>query len=48
MLDIVKEDVMNAANAFNLLRTSNLALLNSANIIVIIPKKEGAHSISDF
>jgi len=38
---------MNAANAFHRLRTSNLAILNIANV-VLIPKKDGAESISDF
>jgi len=45
--NIVKADVLNAANAFHLLRTTNLPLLNSANII-LLPKKDGADSISDF
>jgi hypothetical protein len=43
--DIVKGDVTNAANAFHRLRTSNLAILNTANV-VLIPKKDGAESVS--
>ena len=38
---------MNAAKAFHRLRTSNLAILNTANV-VLIPKKDGADSVSDF
>lgn len=45
--ETIKQDVMNAANVFYLLRTDNLSLLNSANII-LLPKKEEANSISDF
>jgi hypothetical protein len=45
--DIIKVDVMNAANAFHQLRTSNLAILNTANV-VLIPKKDGAEAIADF
>ena len=47
MLDIIKGDIINAANAFHRLRTSNLAILNTANV-VLIPKKDGADSVSDF
>jgi len=45
--DIVKVDIVNAANAFHSLRTNSLALLNSANV-VLIPKKDGAEAITDF
>jgi len=45
--DIIKVDVMNAANAFHQLRTSNLAILNTTNV-VFIPKKDGAEAVSDF
>ncbi|WVZ90528.1 hypothetical protein U9M48_036821, partial [Paspalum notatum var. saurae] len=45
--DIVKGDLLSAANAFHLLRTSNLAIVNTANI-VLIPKKEGATSVADY
>ncbi|WVZ55767.1 hypothetical protein U9M48_006389 [Paspalum notatum var. saurae] len=45
--EIIKADVLKAANAFHLLRTSNLSILNSANI-VLIPKKEGADSVGDY
>ena len=38
---------MNTANAFHRLRTSNLAILNTTNV-VLIPKKDGADSVSDF
>ncbi|WVZ77845.1 hypothetical protein U9M48_025660 [Paspalum notatum var. saurae] len=45
--DIIKEDFLSAANAFHDLRTPNLAILNSANI-VLVPKKEGAMSVADY
>ncbi|WVZ79506.1 hypothetical protein U9M48_027078, partial [Paspalum notatum var. saurae] len=45
--DIIKSDMLNAANTFHFLRTSNLAILNSANI-VLIPKKEGAVTVADY
>ncbi|WVZ67810.1 LOW QUALITY PROTEIN: hypothetical protein U9M48_016840 [Paspalum notatum var. saurae] len=45
--EIIKADVLKAANAFHLLRTSNLSILNSANI-VLVPKKEGADSVGDY
>jgi len=44
--DIIKVDVVNAANAFHSLRTSSLALHNSANV-VLIPKKDGVEAITD-
>ncbi|WVZ74605.1 hypothetical protein U9M48_022767 [Paspalum notatum var. saurae] len=45
--DTIKADIQNAANTFHLLRASNLAILNSANI-VLVPKKEGAMSVADY
>jgi hypothetical protein len=45
--DIVKEDVSLVFNSIFNLRCANLGLLNSANI-VLIPKKEGAESVSDY
>ena len=45
--NIIKGDVMNVANAFHQLRTSNLAILNTTNV-VLIPKKDGADSVSYF
>ena len=45
--DIIKHDIMEAANAFHSLRSSNLQLINSANII-LIPKKDGADTVGDF
>jgi hypothetical protein len=45
--DIIKADVVRAANTFYSLRTRNLDILNSANV-VLIPKKDGAESITDF
>ena len=45
--DIIKNDIMDAANAFHSLRTSNLQLINSASII-LIPKKDGADAVGDF
>jgi hypothetical protein len=45
--DIIKVDVINAANTFYSLRTSSLTLLNSANV-VLVPKKEGAEAITDY
>jgi hypothetical protein len=45
--DIIKDDVIKAANAFYSLRVGNLDILNSTNV-VLIPKKEGAKSITDF
>ena len=45
--DIIKNDFMEAANAFHCLRTSSLQLINSANII-LIPKKDGADTVGDF
>ena len=44
--DIIKNDIMEAANTFHCLRTSNLLLINSANII-LIPKKDGANTVGD-
>ena len=44
---IIKHDIMEAANAFHSLRSSNLQLINSANII-LIPKKDGADTVGDF
>ena len=45
--NIIKGDIMNVANAFHQLRTSNLAILNTPNVM-LIPKKDGAYSVSDF
>jgi hypothetical protein len=45
--DIIKVDVVNAANSFHSLQTSSLALLNSANM-VLVPKKDGAEAITNF
>ncbi|WVZ58821.1 hypothetical protein U9M48_009050 [Paspalum notatum var. saurae] len=45
--EIVKADVLKAANAFHRLRTSNLTILNSENI-VLLPKKDGADSVGDY
>ena len=44
---IIKVDVMRVIHQFSSLQTTNLHWLNSANI-VLIPKKDGAESISDF
>ncbi|WVZ54435.1 hypothetical protein U9M48_005227 [Paspalum notatum var. saurae] len=41
--EIIKADVLKAANAFHLLRTSNLSILNSANIVL-----EGPDSVGDY
>jgi hypothetical protein len=45
--DIVKGDIMNVANAFHRLCTSNLAILSTTNV-VLIPKKDWAESILNF
>ena len=45
--DIIKHDIMEAANAFHSLRSPSLQLINSANII-LIPKKDGADKVGDF
>ncbi|WVZ69500.1 hypothetical protein U9M48_018274 [Paspalum notatum var. saurae] len=45
--DIIKGDIMEAANAFHALRCGSLPLINIANII-LIPKKEGADEVGDF
>ncbi|WVZ50494.1 hypothetical protein U9M48_001740, partial [Paspalum notatum var. saurae] len=45
--DLIKGDIMDAANAFHNLRCGSLQLINSANII-LIPKKEGANEVGDF
>jgi hypothetical protein len=45
--DIIKKDIMEAANAFHCLRFSNPQLIISANII-LIPKKDGADTVEDF
>ncbi|WVZ93660.1 LOW QUALITY PROTEIN: hypothetical protein U9M48_039625 [Paspalum notatum var. saurae] len=45
--DIIKQDVLTAANAFHELRCLNLQLINSA-YIVLIPKKDGAEAVADF
>ena len=45
--DIIKAEVMNVLRAFHNQRNINLDILNTANI-VLIPKREGAASISDY
>ncbi|WVZ88362.1 hypothetical protein U9M48_034892 [Paspalum notatum var. saurae] len=45
--EITKGDIMAAASAMYDLRTRNLQLINSANI-VLIPKKDGTDTIGDF
>ncbi|XP_010239490.1 uncharacterized protein LOC104581310 [Brachypodium distachyon] len=44
---IIKDDIMCLANAFGRQETHNLHICNTANI-VLIPKKDGADSISDY
>jgi len=44
---IIKNDILEAANAFHCLRSSSMQLINSANII-LIPKKDGADTVGDF
>ena len=45
--DIIKDDIVAAANNFHALRCSSLQMINSANII-LLPKKDGAEEITDF
>jgi hypothetical protein len=45
--DIIKDDIIAAANSFYSLRCSILQIINSANI-VLLPKKEGAAMIMEF
>jgi hypothetical protein len=45
--DIIKDDLMKVINAFSELSASNFHIINKANI-VLLPKKDGAESISDF
>ena len=45
--DIIKDDIVAAANNFHALRCSGLQMINSANII-LLPKKDGAEEITDF
>jgi hypothetical protein len=45
--DIIKDDIIAAANSFYSLRCSSLQIINSANI-VLLPKKEGAAAITKF
>jgi hypothetical protein len=45
--DIIKEDLMKTINAFSELSATNFHILNTANI-VLLPKKDGAESITDF
>jgi hypothetical protein len=45
--DIIKDDLIRAINAFSELSASNFHIINTANI-VLLPKKDGAESITDF
>ena len=45
--DIIKDDIIAAANSFYSLRCRSLQIINSANI-VLLPKKEGADAITEF
>jgi hypothetical protein len=45
--EIIKANVLKAANVFHLLRTSNLSIRNSANI-VLVSKKESADLVGDY
>ncbi|EHK62697.1 hypothetical protein M3S_J81, partial [Sorghum bicolor] len=45
--DLVKHELMSVIQNFYDLRSNNLALLNTANII-LVPKKEGAERIGDY
>lgn len=45
--DIIKTNVVAVANAFHVLRCTNLQIVNFAKI-VFIPKKEGAHTVANF
>jgi retron-type reverse transcriptase len=45
--DVVKADLMAVINAFSELLASNFHIINTANV-VLLPKKDGAESISDF
>jgi len=46
--DIIKGDIVAAANSFHSLRCSSLQIINSANIVLLPKKKEGAAAITDF
>lgn len=45
--EIVKEDILLVFNSIYNLRSAHLSLMNSTNI-VLIPKKDGAESVSNF
>uniref|UniRef100_A0A453RS56 Reverse transcriptase domain-containing protein n=1 Tax=Aegilops tauschii subsp. strangulata TaxID=200361 RepID=A0A453RS56_AEGTS len=45
--DIIKDDLMTVINAFSELSASNFHIINTTNV-VLLPKKDGAESISDF
>jgi hypothetical protein len=44
---IIKDDLMAVINAFSELAVPNFNIVNKANII-LLPKKDGADSITDF
>lgn len=45
--EVIKFDIVEAANAFHNMRTTSLLIINTTNI-VLLPKKEDAETVADF